>query len=218
MSIRYLLFDLDGTLTDPAEGITNCVSYALNKFGIHPSTKEELYPYIGPPLIYSFTHFHGLSFEEAEAATAFYRERFAVDGWQENCVFEGIPELLREMRERGITLIVATSKPEEFSNRILEHFKLSQYFAFVAGSTLDGLRPEKVDVIAYICENFPDITAENTMMIGDRKFDVVGAHQCGLPAIGVLYGYGDRAELENVGADIIVEDIAALRDWLVQHC
>ena len=216
MSIRYLLFDLDGTLTDPAEGITNCVRYALDKFGIYPSSQEELYPYIGPPLVYSFQQFHGLSAVEADQAVTYYRQRFAVDGWRENRVFEGVSELLNELKTRGVTLMIATSKPEEFTHRILEYFDLSQYFAFVAGSTLDGLRPEKGDVIAYIRETYPAITRENTWMIGDRKFDVEGAHRCGLPAVGVLFGYGDRAEMEAAGADYIAEDIHALRDLILR--
>lgn len=215
MSISYLLFDLDGTLTDPVEGITNCVQYALEKFGIYPSTREELYPYIGPPLIYSFTHFHGLSQEDAEQAVLYYRERFSELGWKENEVYEGIPELLRELQERGVPLMVATSKPEEFTNRILKHFDLAKYFTFVAGCTLSGLRPEKADVIAYVCEKYPQITAENTLMIGDRKFDVEGAHQCGLPAVGILYGYGSYAEMEEAKADFIVKDVACLRDFLL---
>lgn len=214
MAVSYLLFDLDGTLTDPAEGITNCVEYALEKFDIHPSSKEELYPYIGPPLTYSFTNYHGLSQSNAELAVAYYRERFSEKGLFENQVYKGIAELLRELQNYGVTLIVATSKPEEFANRILEHFGLAQHFAFVAGCTLSGLRPEKADVIAYVRENYPDINAENTLMIGDRKFDIEGAHACGLPAVGVLYGYGDRAEMEAAKADFIVTTVEDLREFL----
>ena len=217
MAQQYLLFDLDGTLTDPAEGITNCVTYALERFGIYPRSREELYAYIGPPLIYSFTHFHHLSDEEAVQAVAYYRERYSVTGWSENRVFEGVPELLCELKERGVALMVATSKPEEYTNRILEHFGLAQYFTFVAGCTLSGLRPEKADVIAYIRERYPDIRAENTLMIGDRRFDVDGAHRCGLPAVGVLYGYGDRAEMEDDSADFITESVHALREFLLEQ-
>ncbi len=216
MPILYLLFDLDGTLTDPVVGITNCVQYALEKFGIYPASREELYPYIGPPLIYSFMNFHGLSRDQADCAVVYYRERFSVKGWAENTIFEGIPELLQELQGRGVQLMVATSKPEQFTNRILEHFDLAKYFTFVAGCTLNGLRPEKADVIAYIREKYPEVTADNTLMIGDRKFDIEGAHKCGLSAVGVLYGYGDRAEMEQANADYIVEDITSLRDLLLQ--
>ena len=214
MAVSHLLFDLDGTLTDPAEGITNCVEYALEKFDIHPSSKEELYPYIGPPLTYSFMNYHGLSQTDAEQAVAYYRERFSDKGLFENQVYEGIAELLGELQNQGIQLIVATSKPEEFANRILEHFGLAQYFAFVAGCTLSGLRPEKTNVIAYVREQYPDINAENTLMIGDRKFDIEGAHACGLPAVGVLYGYGDRTEMEAAKADFIVTTVEELREFL----
>lgn len=217
MSISYVLFDLDGTLIDPVEGITNCVEYALKKFNICFSSRVELYPYIGPPLVHSFMNFHGLSHDDAERAVAYYRERFSVKGWLENRVYEGAPELLQELQSRGVALMVATSKPEEFTNRILEHYNLAQYFTFVAGCTLSGLRPEKGDVIAYLIEKYPEINADNCVMIGDRKYDVLGAHKCGLPVVGVLYGYGDRAEMEAVKADFIVEDIQALREWLIRR-
>lgn len=215
MALKYALFDLDGTLTDPVLGITNCVMYALEKFGIFPTSREELYPYIGPPLLYSFMHFHHLSAEDAEMAVAYYRERFAVEGWRENQVYDGIPELLQSLQERGVNLIVATSKPEEFARRILEHFDLAKYVSFVAGSTLDGKRPEKADVVAYVCDHYPEINADNTVMVGDRKYDVEGAHSQGLPAVGVLFGYGERAELESAGADDLAVDVDDLRVQLL---
>lgn len=217
MTLRYILFDLDGTLTDSMLGITNCAMYALEKFNIHPQNREELLPYIGPPLIYSFSTFHGLSREQAERAVVYYRERFSTIGWQENEVYEGIPELLDELMSRGVALMVATSKPELFTHRILEYFDLKKYFTFIAASTMDEKRSEKADVIAYLLEKYPEINAENCVMVGDRKYDVEGAHHCGLPAAGVLYGYGDRAEMETAKADFIVEDIPALREWLVSR-
>ncbi len=215
MAVKYVLFDLDGTLTDSALGITNCAMYALDKFDIHPKNREELLPYIGPPLSYSFSTFHGLSPEQTERAVAYYRERFSAIGWRENEVYDGIPELLNELRGRGVTLMVATSKPEEFTHRILNHFGLAENFAFVAGSTLDGQRSEKADVIAHIQQVYPDIYRENTIMVGDRKFDVIGAHDRGLPVVGVLYGYGDRGELEAAGADYIATNISSLRERLL---
>ena len=194
MKLKYLLFDLDGTLTDPGLGITNSVMYALEKFKIHPMNREELYPYIGPPLTYSFQEYHGLSPEQAEQAVTFYRERFSVKGLFENEVYAGIPELLAQLQQSGITLIIATSKPEEFTHQILEHFDLACYFTFVGGNTLQESRPTKGAVIEYILEKYPSISSENAIMIGDRYFDVEGAHSSNLPAIGVLYGYGDRAQ------------------------
>lgn len=214
MALEYALFDLDGTLTDSAVGITNCAVYALEKFGIYPKSREELYPYIGPPLIRSFMNFHGLSLEEAERAVVYYRERYSDVGWRENRVFEGMPELLRQLQENGVRLIVATSNPEVYTQRILEHFDLASYFSLVAGCTLDGHRSEKAEVIAYVRSNYPEITANNALMIGDRKYDVEGAHSQGLPALGVLFGYGDREELEAVEADYIAVDVADLKRLL----
>ena len=215
MALKYALFDLDGTLTDSMLGITNCAMYALEKFGIYPESREELYPYIGPPLIYSFMTFHGLSSEQAERAVVYYRERYADAGWRENRVFDGIPELLSTLKERGVHLMVATSKPEVYTQRILEYYNLSQYFSFVAGCTLDGQRSAKAEVIAYIRKRYPAINEENTVMVGDRKYDVEGAHSQGLPALGVLFGYGDREEMDAVGADFIAADMAELQKLLV---
>lgn len=217
MEWKYLLFDLDGTLTDPGPGITNCVAYALEKFAVHPASREELYPYIGPPLTWSFQEYHRLTAEQAEQALLYYRERFSVKGLFENEVYDGIPELLAKLKGRGVTLIVATSKPEEFTHRILKHFSLADYFAFVGGNTLDEKRPTKSAVISHILNQYPDITAQNTCMIGDRRFDVEGAHDLGLSAVGVLYGYGDREELESAGADWIAEDVADLRRILLER-
>lgn len=213
--LKYVLFDLDGTLTDPGLGITNCVSYALNKFDIYPKNKEELYPYIGPPLIQSFQAFHGLNEAQAEQALLYYRERFSVKGMFENEVIDGIPALLQELKNRGVVLLVATSKPEEFTVQILEHFDLNKYFDFVAGNTLNEDRPTKEAVIAYLLEKYPEICRENAVMVGDRKFDVIGAHYHGLKAVGVLYGYGDREELQNAQADFIADNVPALREILV---
>lgn len=201
----YLLFDLDGTLTDPGLGITNSVLYALEKFGIVPASREELYPYIGPPLIDSFQKYHGLTSKQAEEALGYYREYFSVRGLYENEPYPGIEALLRTLQRAGYTLIVATSKPEEFTHTILQHFRLDTYFSFVGGNTLDESRPTKAAVIRYIQEHFPDLTGENALMIGDRCYDMEGARACGLPAVGVLYGYGSRSELESAGADTVAQ-------------
>ncbi len=216
MSKRYILFDLDGTLTDPGIGITNCVGYALEKCGVHPTSREELYPYIGPSLTWGFQRYHGLSEEQAKQALFHYRDRFSVKGMYENEVYDGIPSLLEDLRGRGAGLLVATSKPEEFTNEILRHFELAEYFDFVAGNTLDDRRPTKASVIAYLQENYPDLKAQNSLMVGDREYDVLGAHERGLPAVGVLYGYGSRDELEKAAADHIAADISSLRDLLMK--
>ena len=207
---RYLLFDLDGTLTDPGLGITNAVMYALEKFGITVGTREELYPYIGPPLTDSFQRYHGLTAEQATAALAEYRVYFSDRGLFENEPYPGIAELLEELQTAGYRLIVATSKPEEFTRRILDHFGLAPYFCFVGGNTLDEKRPTKAAVLRYIRECFPDLDGANALMIGDRRYDMTGAVENGIPAIGVLYGYGSREELETAGADELAASVGAL--------
>ena len=171
---QYILFDLDGTLTDPGLGITNSVAYALKKMGIPVPERSELYKFIGPPLLDSFSQFFGLSREESEQAVTFYREYFRRKGIFENQVYPGIPELLAKLQESGRTLILATSKPEEFALRILEHFGLKTYFSFVAGATMDSSRCAKVDVIRYALENCGITDLSAAVMIGDREYDVIG--------------------------------------------
>ena len=211
---RYLLFDLDGTLTDPAEGITKCVAYALEHFGI-TAEPETLTSFIGPPLLDQFMSYAGFDRETAITAIEKYRERFRVIGIFENRVLDGIPELLRDLRAAGKTLAVATSKPEAFSVRILERFGLAQYFHHIGGASFDTSRSTKSAVVAYslgLCGN-PD--PETVVMVGDRKHDVEGAINNGLQSIGVLYGYGDRPELEDEGATVIAESVEQLRNILL---
>ena len=212
--LRYILFDLDGTLTDPGVGITNSVAYALNRFSIYPASREELYPYIGPPLTQSFQKYHKLTASQADEALALYREYFSVNGLFENEVYEGIAGMLESLRAAGTSLIIATSKPEEYTVRILERFKLDTYFDFVGGNTLDEKRPTKGSVIAYIREQISDISPENTVMVGDRKYDMSGAREHGLRGIGVLYGYGSRQELEDAGAAFIAKSVEELGSLL----
>ena len=201
----YFLFDLDGTLTDPGLGITNSVAYALGKYGITVEDRRELYPFIGPPLRQSFSEFYGFDEEKTKEAVAFYREYFSEKGLFENEVYEGIPEVLSQLKQAGKKLLVATSKPEEFTNRILEHFGLAEYFDFVAGATMDETRNEKADIIAYALEQIADADKSKIVMVGDRKFDILGARENGIDSIGVLYGYGSRTELEEAQATFIVE-------------
>ncbi len=195
-----ILFDLDGTLTDPAEGITNSVAYALNKFGIEVADKTQLYKFIGPPLADSFMEYYGFSEEQAQEAIACYRQYFTEKGMFENIVYEGIEELLKSLKSRGKRLCVATSKPEPFAKAILEHFNLAQYFECIAGATLDQSRVKKADVIAYALEKCGITDCSTAVMVGDREHDVFGATVHFIDCIGVLYGYGNRAELESAGA------------------
>lgn len=208
-----VMFDLDGTLTDPGEGITKSVGYALKKFDIITQDRRELYKFIGPPLKDSFMKYYGFSEEKAEQAIAYYREYFRDIGIFENEVYGGVENMLRSLHADGKRLVLATSKPEEFAIRILDHFGLKKYFAVTAGASMDSSRSKKGDVIAYaisLCENFNKDTA---VMIGDREHDIIGAKENGLKSIGVLYGYGDENELKTAGADYIAsttEDILNL--------
>lgn len=207
---RTLLMDLDGTLTDPGEGITRSVAHALAGLGIQVDDRRTLYPFIGPPLQDSFRAFYGLDDRQVAQAIEAYRAYFSEKGIFENEVYPGIEAFLREQTNAGCRIYLATSKPETFAVRILDHFHLSTYFAGIAGSTLDGKRVEKGEVIRYLLNNFPIDRKEPAVMIGDRKYDVEGAHQNGLPAIGVLYGYGSREELKEAGADFLARDLEEL--------
>lgn len=208
-----ILFDLDGTLTDPMVGITKSVQYALKKYGIIEEDLWNLTKFIGPPLSQSFRNFYGFSEEESHRAVEYYREYFAPTGKFENVVYDGIPEMLAELKEAGFVLAVATSKPEVFAKDILEHFNLDQYFDFIGGALLHG-RTDKAEVVSYVLENLK-ADKETTVMIGDREHDVLGAAKNGLNSIGVLYGYGDKAEHEAAGADYIVENVDELKKYLL---
>lgn len=210
--IKRVLFDLDGTITDPYNGITRCVQYALKKFGIE-SKQEELRCFIGPPLYDSFRDFFGLTAEESVKAVEYYRELYRDGGAIFDCtLYDGIPELLKALKNNGKSVIMATSKPEVFARRILEHFKIDDCFDGVCGSELDGRRVEKSDVIAYAFESY-SLDKSECIMVGDRCFDVEGAHKNQIPCIGVLYGYGNAEEMKKSNADFIagtVEDLAKL--------
>ncbi len=203
MGYRYCLFDLDGTLTDPGIGITNSVMYALEKFGIHVSDRAELFSFIGPPLGESFRRQFGFSEEQAQKAVEYYREYFRPKGIFENSVYEGIPELLKKLRENHITVALATSKPYEFAVRSLEHFELKQYFDYIGGATMDGRISKKADVIAHLLDEFGNVDKAEVLMIGDRAQDVEGARANGLHSAGVLWGYGSAEELQGAGADYL---------------
>lgn len=208
--MRYdtVLFDLDGTLTDPGLGITNSVMYALRKHGIEPPDRAELYKFIGPPLHESFEKFCGFTPEGAVRAVESYREYFRDTGIFENEVYPGIEALLTELKASGRRVLLATSKPQEFAERILAHFGLDGYFDLIAGATMDTSRSEKADVIAYALARGGVSDLERTVMVGDRKHDILGAKANGLDSIGVLFGYGDRAELEAAGATHIAASVS----------
>lgn len=208
MNYEYIFFDLDGTLTDPGLGITNSILYALKHFGIE-AKREELYRFIGPPLYDAFREFCGFSEEDVEKAVGYYREYFADQGLFENRVYDGIEEVLGALKETGHKLYVATSKPTEYSVRILDKFGLSKYFEAVSGSSLKEKDSGKARIIGQALEQ-SGASAPRTLMVGDRKFDIEGAKKNGLAAAGVLYGYGSRQELEAAGAGYLVEKVEDL--------
>lgn len=211
----YYFFDLDGTLTEPAEGITNSVAFALRKFGIEIKTRAELQKFIGPPLIDSFMEFYGFTREKAEKAVEYYREFYRETGIYQNKVYEGIPALLNLLCEKDKKIILATSKPEKFANQILEHFGLYKYFHLVVGATMDEKRSRKDEVLAYAIEKSGISDISSAVMIGDRKFDIEAAHKYGMEAVGVLFGYGTIEELKTAGADYIAATPNELKNLLI---
>ncbi len=208
-----ILFDLDGTLTDPGLGITNSVMHALKKWGIEVTERKSLYRFIGPPLQDSFMQYYGFSAEDAEKSVAYYREYFREKGLFENEVYPGAEKMLSELKKAGKKIALATSKPEEFAIKILRHFQLDGYFDVIAGATMDSSRSKKADVIAYCLEKLGVSELSKVVMVGDREHDIIGAKTVGVDSIGVLVGYGSRSELEKAGATHVAEtldDVAAL--------
>lgn len=208
---QAILFDLDGTITDPAEGIANSVAYALQKFGITVEDHRDLYRFIGPPLLDSFQQFYGLSAEQAVQALKFYREYYAVSGIYENVVYDGMRELLSDLKCHGYRVLVATSKPETYARRIFDAYDLTRYFDVIAGSDMAEKRASKSLVVEYALKQANLPLGSRAIMVGDRCFDVTGAAEHGLPCVGVLFGYGDRPELETAGAAYIAETVGDLR-------
>ena len=214
MSYDYLLFDLDGTLTDPGEGITNSVAYALRKQGIEVTDKKELYCFIGPPLSYSFSKFYGFSEEDSLKCVEYYREYYGVKGIFENKLYSGIAELLAELKAQGKKIMLATSKPEFYAKQILDHFDLTQYFDHICGASMDESRNKKADVIKYALETADIKNTSQVVMIGDREQDITGAKLNGLDSLGVLFGYGDLAEHTAAGATYIAENVEDIKKFI----
>jgi len=216
---EYLLFDLDGTLTDPKTGITTCVQYALKSFGIDEPDLDKLEPFIGPPLRDSFMKFYGLTAEQAEEAVAKYRERFSDTGIFENEIYAGVPQMLKTLKDKGLHLAVASSKPKVYVDKILEHFDIAKYFQVVVGSELDGTRENKNEVVMEALRQlFGDkpVEPDKVYMIGDRKYDVDGARALHVESVGVSYGYGSLEELKEARADYIVQTVGELQRFLLR--
>ena len=215
MKYSTVLFDLDGTLTDPVQGICGSVRYALQKAGRPVGPIESYHKYIGPPLLRSFEVYANATPEEAQELLGYYREHFSTVGLFENEVYPGMPELLDRLCQAGKTMMVATSKPEVFARKILDHFQLAAYFSFVGGATLDGVRSTKEEVIDYVLKTNEVVSLSEVIMVGDRKFDILGAKHAGVSSVGCVYGYGSREELETAGADYVVDSIGELQNLLL---
>jgi phosphoglycolate phosphatase len=216
MNPWHILFDLDGTLTDPKPGITRCMQYALVKLGEAVPDTDDLLWCIGPPLQDNFARLLSNPTEaRIEQAVTYYRERFATVGKFENEVYAGIPEALNALQQEGYHLHVATSKPRVYAVDIIHHFNLSPYFEEIFGSELNGRLREKADLIAYILQT-KQIGRSQCMMVGDRKHDIIGAQANTIPAIGVTYGYGSRKELTEAGTSYLVDTPEGLQKMVTR--
>ena len=210
---KYILFDLDGTLTDSKPGIMNCFQHTANVMGVTMPDEPECL--LGPPLDVSFMKYFGMDESQAETAVKTYRERYGREGLFENRVYDGVPEMLRRLREAGFKLGVATCKAQVFAVRILEKFELAQYFDFIGGASTDGSRTSKNEVIEYVLENIGGPEKSKVLMAGDRDNDIIGAHKAGIKCLGVLWGYGPEEELVQAGADYIADTPQKAADMLL---
>ena len=216
MAWNTILFDLDGTLTDPAEGITKAVEAALNHYGITVADRAALHKFIGPPLDESFPEFYGFDAARTAEATEVFRAYFDRQGWRENIPYPGVEDMLRDLRAAGKRLLVATSKPEVFALRIMEHFGLARYFDHICGAPMDNQEgAKKAAVIRDALRRAGVEDLSTAVMVGDRRHDIDGAHQAGLEAVGVLWGYGDLQELEASHPVHIVESFDGLKKVLI---
>lgn len=210
-----ILFDLDGTILDSGLSITNSVMYVLEKYGIPVENRTKLYSFIGPPLMESFQTYCNFTPEQAADAVVLYRKHYIDDkAMFESEIYPGISELLKTLKNNGKTILLATSKLAVLAEQILEHFGLRDYFDFISGSNLDNTRGTKEEVIEYALEQSGATSGDSIVMIGDRKYDILGAKTYHIDSIGVLYGYGSKEELEKAGADYIVADVMELEKIL----
>ena len=211
-----ILFDLDGTITDSGEGITKSVQYALSKLGIEEPDLENLRKFIGPPLIDSFEKYYGFSREEAIRAREIFNERYQPIGWMENRPYDGIEEVLKALKENGKMLGIATSKPADTAERVLTYFGLREYFPVFCASPLNGIGGEKAGRIQAAIEDAKALRCEakNVIMVGDTKFDVLGAHECHIPCVGVTWGFAVEGEFEACDTEFVVDTMDELLNVL----
>lgn len=211
----WILFDLDGTLTDSGEGVMKSVRFALDRMGFPDEPESALRRFIGPPLHKSFMDFYGFSEEKAFEAVETMRIRYREKGVYENSLYPGMNEMLSRLRAAGAKLCVATSKPAYFTEIILKQHGISELFTHIVGANLDGTLTDKTEVIREVLRRIGDTSHERIFMIGDRKFDIIGAKNCGIPAVGVYFGYAEPGELEQAGASYVVQTVAELEALLL---
>ncbi|WP_026887194.1 HAD family hydrolase [Clostridium beijerinckii] len=214
-NFEYILFDLDGTLTDSGEGITKSVQYALKSFGILVDDLKELNKFIGPPLKDSFKKYYNFDEEKAQLGLVRYREYFADKGIYENKLYDGIIELLDVLKKNNKKIVLATSKPEVYARQILQYFKIDKYFDFAAGADFEETRVNKADVIRYALEEANITDLSKVIMVGDREHDIIGAKENNIKSVGVLYGFGDVVELTQARAEYIVKNTEELLNILL---
>ena len=220
---QYCLFDLDGTLTDSREGITKSVQYALKHYGIDEPDLKKLEKFIGPPLADSFAQFYGFPEKKAWEACEVYRERFIPIGAYENKVYDGVPEMLQQLKEKGVRIALASSKPEVSVRKILDYFDLMQYFDVVVGSAPDGSHGSKEEIVERALSELgvqvlsKEDRYSQCAMIGDRRFDICGAKKHGVTSVGVRFGFADEGELEQAGADYIVDSVKEMEQLLLKN-
>jgi len=201
-------FDLDGTLTNPERGLVAAFKYAFDKMGIEYRDEESLKRFIGPPLFEEWQRTLGISAEKSSEMLRVFRDFYQVFGWWDNEIYEGVPAMLSELKKRGKTIILATSKPEHFANKILHLFDIHRYFDFVGGAESDKKRDKKSEVLEYALMSVGATEKEKCILVGDRKYDAEGAKKVGIDSMGVLYGHGSLEELEAAGFDYIVESVS----------
>ena len=211
---EVIAFDLDGTLTDPAHGLILSFEYGLKKMGVDFGTKESLKRFIGPPLYDEWRAEFGFSPDEATEALRLFREYFAVYGWWDNEMYEGVPEMLARLKAAGKRIALATSKPEVFARRILNLFNLTEYFDFIGGASTDKTRDKKHEVLEYVLCGLGNPPREAVILVGDRKYDAEGARLVGIESLGVTYGHGSRAEISAAGFALTVDSVSAIADAL----
>lgn len=215
---KIILFDLDGTLSDSEPGIRKGIEYSLSKFGIKLED-EEINKFLGPPIRDSYRDFCGFDEDKCEQAVKYYREYYAEKGLFENTLYPGMRELLCDLKDRGKILMVATSKPQPFTDRILRYFEIDGLFDIIVGASMDGSRDRKADIIRFALSEYGDDFLENlswALMVGDRKYDILGAREVGIDSVGALYGYGSVEELKTAGATYLSETVEGILEYAVR--